>query len=137
VGGSVEGPSDGRDGSEDVDDQHWFVESDDDAGRPGSDATNAGHHDQYAFSASPIRQWRRQWRHHRRRHHAQQPDQPDRGRSPVPVRHDAQCHSEGPLRRPSREVAQLRMAQVVVYRIARERRRGHLQPAAQGLVHPQ
>src|SRR5215217_5645152 len=61
------------------------------------------------------------------------PTSPTAVGSPVPVRHDAQCHGEGPLRRPSREVAQLRTTQVVVYRIARERRRGHLQPAAQEL----
>src|SRR5215213_1640984 len=34
MGGSVEGPSDGREGREDVDDQYCFVDSDDDAGRP-------------------------------------------------------------------------------------------------------
>ena len=99
--GDVEGPGDGGQGREDVGDPHGAIEADDDAGRRGSDGPNGRHQDQYAFSASPIRQWRDQWRdqwrHHRRRRHAQQRDQPDRGRSPVPVRHDAQCHSEGPL----------------------------------------
>jgi hypothetical protein len=55
VGGYVEGPSYGREGREDIDGQHRAFEGHDDSGDTDSDATNAGHQDQYAFSASPIR----------------------------------------------------------------------------------
>jgi hypothetical protein len=50
VGGSVEGPSDGCEGREDVDDQHSAVEADNDCGDPGSDAAKGGHQDQDSLS---------------------------------------------------------------------------------------
>jgi hypothetical protein len=52
VGGYVEGASEGREGREDIDDQHRAIEGHDDSGDTDSDATNAGHQDQYVFSAS-------------------------------------------------------------------------------------